>query len=338
MKRLHLFAIASVSATFLTGVLVACSSDDTVVSSPDAGGLPDANEPDTAQPPVGDAATDAPQPEVDAGFNVDTYSDKIADTLCNALTRCCYGDSNVPDDGGVDGGAAGSGAFERSACLHIYDAIGFENSNAGVNSTKENIVVNQAKANECLANINTLACSLDGAGLKTIRASCFAALEGQLKQGDGCKTSLECGAGLFCDPGLDGGGAADAGIRGACAPLRGEGGNCSIVDTGNPAADSYVGEEACSSRGGGDTNLRCDSYYDGDMPADDGPIGNPDGYRDDRSTWKCRAQVDNDHICNTSVSCANGICNPSVGYYCESPSVYFLENICSSYIYNPPPP
>ncbi|MBN9166035.1 MAG: hypothetical protein BGO98_21220 [Myxococcales bacterium 68-20] len=320
MSKLHLFCYVSLATLGLTGALVACSSDDTIITNNDGGpnptadaGVPDAEPSDDAGPDV-----------TDAGLKVETYAEQVADTMCNALTRCCFGNANVPDGGTVDGGESGSGVFDRAECLGLYSRLGFENANVGLSTTTKNVVVNQAKGADCIAKINALMCNLDGASLKAIRSACFEALEGQLKSGEACKTSLECASGLFCLPGDGGVVVADGGSNGTCAPLRTKGQPCSLQETGNDEVDSTASEIACSWRGGGDTSLRCASYE-----------STTGSYKADRSTWTCEPTVANGEICNTTVSCADGICDPGDDFdkfVCEPVLTYFNKFACSAHV------
>jgi len=319
MKNLRLFFFVSSTAVGLAGALVACSSDDVIVS-PDGGTDSDAGgQPDATQPVDGGAADTGPDVITDAGLKVETYADQVADTICNALTRCCFGNSNVPEGGVVDGGT-----FDRGECLRVYATLGFESSNLGLATTQQNVQVNQAKGAECIAKINSLMCELSGTSLREIRSACFSALEGQLQNGAPCRTSLECASGLFCLPSDGDGGVGDGGIVGACAPLRKAGENCSIQDTGDPEADSVGAEIACSWRGGGDTNLRCASY---DIVSG--------AYKTDRLEWTCEPAVANGAFCNTTVSCADGICDPGEvfdKYTCEPVLTYFNKFSCEAHI------
>lgn len=315
MKALRLIFTVSFAATGFAGGVIACSSDDPGTGLPDAGIEPDAAPFDDA-----DAPDAGPDVITDAGLKVETYAEQIANTICNALTRCCFGNADVPEGVVVDGGDAGSGAFDRAECLDVYAKLGFESSNLGLSVSHQNVQVNQAKGAECIAKINSLMCDLTGASLKEIRSACFSALEGQLQDGAPCRTSLECEKGLFCLPGD--GGVGDA--VGACAPLRTAGQSCSIQDTGEPSADSTASEIACSWRGGGDTSLRCASY--------DSVTG---GYKVDRSQWTCEPAVANGESCNTTVSCADGICDPGEAfdkYTCEPVLTYFNRFACAAHI------
>jgi hypothetical protein len=294
------------------GVLLACSSshDDNNNGDNDSG------SPFTPPPPTGTATSGLPPdpgPLVDAGMTLGTYQTDVADALCNALTRCCYNNSNVPQDGGVDGGDAGSGFFNRSQCLAVYRALGFENANQGLNVTKDSITLDQTKAADCLSKIDSLTCNLDGTTLRTIRTACFDALVGQLPSGGACKVSLQCGQGLFCEAPGDGG-------FGACKPLRADGGACGdFAGTGDDNIDSTTAEERCSWRGGGNTDLACASY--------DLVTGN---YKTNRADWTCEAQVVNGDICNTTVSCADGVCDPINGFLCKPALAYWSDVVCGA--------
>lgn len=329
MNKLRTFVFASSAASMiLAGTLVACSSDDDPIISNDAGG-PDGSKPDVADRPDAsdEDVVDSGKPDVvtDSGLKVETYADQVANTLCNALTRCCFGNSNVADGGIVDAAAYEADAastFNRNECIGLYETLGFESSNVGLETTKSNVVVNQAKGADCVAKINTLACNLDGASLKTIRAACFGALEGQLANGAPCKATLECNSGAFCL----GAGTSDAGtpLTGTCAPLRTQGQSCDIQNTGTDSTDSNAAEVACSHRGGGSNNLRCASY--------DPTTG---AYKTDRAGWTCEPAVANGEICNTTVSCLNGICDPGDNfdkYTCEPVLTYFNKFACTNHL------
>lgn len=343
MKNMRFFLLASISSLSCAAIfLAACSDDDTAVTvnppdggqsetggKTDSGGETDGgDEPDAKA----DANVDA---NVDAGLKLDTFADTVANALCNTLTKCCFGNANVADGGAVDGGT-----FNRGRCVDIYSDLGFENSLLGNTPvTLGNVTLDQAKGADCLAKLNALSCSLTGAELKTARAACFGALSGKVAANQPCRASLECAPGHFCLPDADAG-AADAGLPdagtaviGKCAPLRGAGGNCSIVDTtggcaggdtqcvyDNSINDSNVAEEACSYRGGGDTVLRCSSYD-----------AVNDVYRA-RGDWKCEAPVANESGCNSTVWCADGICDPTAGFLCKSPATYFTPDSCKAFV------
>jgi hypothetical protein len=333
MRKLHLLALIAISAWGGFGALAACTSE-TVVTN-DAG--TDAGTQDVVQPTVDvvDPPKDAGAEDVltDAGLKLESYAETVATAMCNALARCCFGNASLDAGDPIDGGT-----FDRAECQGLYKLLGFESSNVGLAITQENVVLNQAKGAECLAKIDALACNLDGPSLKQIRAACFEALQGQLPNGAPCRTSLECQDGHFCMPfGSDAGsedagpdaGSEDAGPdaspapTGFCTPLRKEGENCSVIDTGDPNVDSIASEIACSQRGGGDTGLRCDSY---DFDAG--------GWRP-RSEWTCQKTVPNGAGCNTTVWCSEGICDPGdelEKYICEPMLVYFNKFACQAHV------
>lgn len=329
MKNLRLVVFLG-GTTFVASasMLVACSSDDTVVTvTPDSGdtGTPDGGKADVD-------TTDANQPDTnppfDGGFKPATFAGNVAEALCNTLTRCCFNQNDVPDGGAVDGGK-----FDRSRCVDIYKDLGFEGSLVGEDEAMlANVTLDQTKAADCIAKIDALQCNLTGADLKAARSVCFGALAGKLAPGQPCRASLECAPGNFCLPLADGGVPADGGadggapVIGQCAALRAQGQNCSIVETNaadydSNVLDSNVAEEACSYRGGGDTNLRCASYD---------PVGQDYKSRDQ---WTCETTVANDEVCNSTVWCSNGICDPTNGdYVCRSPVVYFTPEGCGSFV------
>jgi hypothetical protein len=303
----------------VAGVLVACSSDDTVVTAPDAAPFEppyDSSIPDAAVP---DTST-----EVDAGFTIESYNDLVADTLCNSLTRCCYGNADVPQDGGVDGGDAGS-YFDRAACHTIFAGLGFESSNQNLLAAKANVALNQAKGVDCINKITALSCNLGLAELKAARAVCFGALEGQLQAGAACKSSMECASGTFCKPSAPDASAADGGTLGQCAALRASGDSCNVFDTGEDYGDSSLAELACSSRAGGDTGLGCTSN---DRASYLGVTA--------RTEWKCGQGAANGEHCLYTTQCADGICDPGDDlkkYTCEPALTYFNRVACTSYIH-----
>ena len=95
-------------------------------------------------------------------------------------------------------------------------------------------------------------------------------------------------------------------------------------ETGNDEVDSTASEIACSWRGGGDPSLRCASYE-----------STTGSYKADRSTWTCEPTVANGEICNTTVSCADGICDPGDDFdkfVCEPVLTYFNKFACSAHV------
>ncbi len=299
MKKLRALALISIPTFFsLAGLLVACGDDDTVVTGDGGvdGTSPDA-QPDTEVPEAGpDTGLDAGPPPK----SVADFAAQVETALCGSFTRCCFGDANLADGGAVDGGR-----YDANECGRLYKGIGFEFSSTGHELVDGGeAAIDGAKALACLDRIKNLPCALTGPEMTAARATCFDAIVGARTTGQPCEGSIECAKGNFCDP--DGG---------TCAPLRGAGGACSIFDTGSDERDSVRSEEACSWRGSGDTQLRCDSYN-----AETGV------YRA-RGDWKCQPQVEADAGCNSTVWCKDAICDAFDGYYCKSP-VEIFTNYC----------
>jgi hypothetical protein len=310
MKKLRLVAFVSVSCAFVAAApLVACS-DDTSVNPPVDGGRTDG-------PTPGDSSTDtnvidAPldTADFDAGLKLDTIADTVSARMCNALARCCFG-TPTPADGGADGGT-----FDRVACQNLYADLGFENSSVGHTLfTGGKVGLDQQKGKDCLDKIDALACSLTGAALQDIRTSCFAAIKGLATNGQACNQSVECATGLFCNP--TGSGA----FTGTCTALKTAGQPCGVFTGESVEKNAVRGEEACSYRGSGTPALHCDSLDD---------VG---GYTDP-ATWTCKPTVANGQLCNSSVWCTSGICDPDT-FLCTSPSQYFTKYSCEAQIITP---
>jgi hypothetical protein len=323
MKNLRLYALlACCSSIAFAGLVAACSSDDDVTTSTPDGG-PEASKPDTGGGTDSgggtDTGTDAP---FDGGIVPTNFSNDVANAICNALTRCCYGNANVPEGGAVDGGT-----FDRPECLKVYKDLGFQGSLVGnpeISGGK--VEIDQTKGAECLQKINTMQCNINGTDFKAIRKSCFDAVKGKVAAGQPCKGSIECAPGTFCNPTPDAGfPAGDSGtepfrVPGTCTALKANGQPCSVTDAGpSEFIDSLMAEYACSYRAGGDTNLRCAS-------ADDAGNYLP------RDEWKCAATVGNEQYCNSSAWCADGVCDPESGYVCKSPIQYFNSDNCTTHL------
>lgn len=312
MRNVRLYLVtAALTTTTAAALLLACG-DDVDVSTDVDGGVPEAGvdataDADTGAPPA-DAGVDAPViPVLD-------YAGLVADGLCSSLTRCCFGDANLADGGAVDGGDGTTRHYDAAQCRTLYRSLGFEYSNIGADQADAGVVVDPVKAQACLDQVKALPCDLPGDKLEEVRASCFEAVVGQRKIGEPCHGSVECAKGAFCD--VSG---SDGGPLGTCAALRGQGQSCGVVNTGNISTDSESAEEACSWRGGGDTNLRCASYE-----ADGG------AYIQDYAQWTCQPTVALGEICNTTVSCEKGICDIDQNYICASPVNYF-GRICQAF-------
>lgn len=305
---LRLFAFASLGTTALFGTLViACGDDDTdLTPTPTL----DSGQPDTS-------TADVVTPEEDAGADADasaplTYEQVltgVASEICGSIARCCFTGQNIPDGGPVDAAVYGDGAvYDAPKCQNQVRLSGFEFSSVGAGAADGGTVtVNEAKARECFDRLRVLSCSLPAAELATARAACFAALNGTLPSGSDCTGSLQCGTGQFCDPTKKDAGAG-TGIQGTCQPLRAQGESCDVFNSGDDFTDSLSDEEACSTRGGGDTGLRCDTWQ-----------GVAGGYLP-RNQWTCQPTLALDSECNSTVQCNGGICDEGNGdFVCRTP-------------------
>ncbi|MBX3225444.1 MAG: hypothetical protein KF795_33370 [Labilithrix sp.] len=299
MKKLRVFAVTGLASMVgFAAFIAACGDDDLIVTDGGPDGQADTAPDGTAD----DGGTDAPS---DARPDVVTVPDFVAEiegALCGSLTRCCFGSATVPDGGAVDGGT-----YNGGKCLGLVRNLGFEFSSVGAEYVDAGTVeIDSAKATACSNQLKALACNLTGQQLAATRKVCFEAFVGKRTAGQSCAQSIECQPGQLCDP--DGG---------TCAPLRGDGGSCHVYvsDPPNDIIDSVKDEEACSTRGSGDTKLRCASY-DFDL-----------GDYLPRAQWTCQPQVEFDAGCNSTVWCKDSVCDPFEGYYCKSPVPYF-DNYC----------
>jgi len=305
MMKLRSFVLVSLP-TLTAGALfvLACGDDDdTVLVEDDRDAQVDVARPD-ANGSI-DAGADA-DADLDSGRQADVvtpqsvseFASEVEKELCGSLTRCCFGVPGLPNGAPVDGGR-----FSRDACAALYRNIGFEFSTTGARFVDGGeALIDKDVGRDCLAEIQLLSCNLSGPEMTRVRTKCFDAIVGTRTAGQPCEGSIECARGLFCNP-VDGG---------TCAPLRGDGGACSVFNSGNAAIDSVRSEEACSWRGSGDTRLVCSSFDAGT------------GEYTARNEWVCRPQVALGDTCNSTVWCRDGICdfNDSV---CKSPLEIFTS-------------
>lgn len=297
MKNLRLIAWLSIVVGSGAAVMLACTSEETSVT-PDTDAGPDA---------ASDAKVDSAVPPADAGVDaaevLKTFPERLAEALCRSQSRCCFGNPNLDGGSAVDGGT-----YDRALCLKLGKQLGFETSASGFGAARpQTVVVDQAKADECVQKVDALVCNTPGSVLAEVRSACFNAFQGQLAAGADCVNGVECAKGLFCT-------ATDGGL-GKCAALRAADGPC-----GDWTSDPNRAEEACSWRGGGEPGLHCETFD----PTDAGDYT-------DAGTWKCKANVANGQPCNSSVWCAQGICDPSNSeYVCKDPLPYFGS--CSEFI------
>jgi hypothetical protein len=91
------------------------------------------------------------------------------------------------------------------------------------------------------------------------------------------------------------------------------------INSNEMVDDSYAAEESCSWRGGGDTNLACTSV--------DQATGL---YKANRAEWTCETPIGDGGACNTSVSCADGLCDTDT-FTCVPVLQYFNANACTNF-------
>lgn len=258
---MHKRNIALISAAFTavsvgTMLVVACTGDDGFLV-PDAsvdGTVPvDGNSPDTFVPPADggtdarDGATadaaDAADAQGDShvvtpdGSTILSHAQQEIEALCTYTKGCCAG--------------AGVAAFDMAKCTALYKDFGFQGDLVGVKDDvlrAGNVLVDTARGAQCYNAIKTLTCkNITAAAYSGAREHCFETLRGTLAANANCRATIECQAGLFCEPFSDGGtfpsdgGTGDAGVApiiGRCVAVRAVGATCAA-------------NEECSYRGDG---------------------------------------------------------------------------------------
>jgi len=316
--------------------LIACGDDDTATTpGADAGTDTSVTTPDTGAGMIPDAGSDVAVGEAPDAAAVSSFRAKIDSALCSTVTRCCFNDPNL-----ADGGAVTGGHYNAASCSASVDPLGFENSNVGLDAVDQTkLSVDPTKAVDCLSKINALTCDLPGAELAAARAACFGAVIGTTPNGGACTASMACLTGSYCKPTET-----DGSFAGMCAPLAGANGLCATfpfagtVGTDAEIANAKKSEEACSTRGGGDTALHCNSYNpDLVSPPEGQPGYNPNLYRP-RADWKCVPTEAIGNGCNSTVWCANGLCDPSNNnFVCTTPLQYFQTSGACTAVVTPSP-
>lgn len=313
MKNLRLFAFATGSLLISTGVLLACSDDDSVVTTPGADGgdggtdsSRDNNVAPDADAGVADVVTDTnPDVITDAGLKLETFANELASVMCDTLSRCCFG---APNDGGttLDGG----GKFNRAACENFYDGIGFDTSLVGFRGIQSNAALDQGEAAACLQKVRAMTCSVTGTEYNSIRGSCYAAIKGKATASQACTNSVDCAQGTYCKS-TDGG-------PGTCAALAGDGGACGVFDTGDQNTDLARADEVCSWKAGGVPKQFCDSidFVSGVRP---------------KAEWRCAPGRPNGGDCANTNWCSDGICNPDT-LACTSPLGLYPQVACGQFV------
>ncbi|HVM69362.1 MAG TPA: hypothetical protein VM204_05945 [Gaiellaceae bacterium] len=291
----------------LTGFLFACSSDDTVITPTDAGadggGGAEASVTDGGiDTGIPDAKPDAPEVFPDAGLTLDNYSGKLAQVLCRTLARCCFGDPNLDGGAAVDGGT-----YDEQGCIDFHTAVGFGSSAGELPANNTNLVLDNARGNECVAKIDTLTCDTPGAMYTAVAKACFAAIVGKQTAGQACTKSIECAPGHFCVP-SDGG-------AGSCQALRGADGNCGDwFGTDDPVNNAELSGEACSYRGKGvDTGRYCDFY---DFAGGD--------FRP-QAEWKCKVAGGVGAQCASTPWCKDALCDDLSTATCVATKEFFAK-------------
>jgi hypothetical protein len=249
--------------TSLTLAAAGCTGDDTV-SPVDASVDQTADTQADVRPPTdsgGDGqATDAPLdvsadvgrdggPDVRDGGGADAptlidYPAAVNAAYCTRIAQCCL-----------------SANFDFAKCNAVLDdpAVGGVRGISLYNASLDagTVVYDASAAAACLAEVTSIPCGLISAvDLVKLQTDCFAAMTGTIAvNANGCKTSLECVTGAYCDR-------ADAGDGGlgTCAALAPDGGGC-------------VRDEQCSYLAQGKPPSQCDNdaqVCEGTLPVDAG--------------------------------------------------------------------
>jgi hypothetical protein len=311
-KQLRVLAMSVLGSVAACAVfIVACSEEEIVRTDAGTEAGTDGGGADVITPTEDGGVKDTGTPDV---ISIPDFVGQIESAMCGSLARCCFGNENIADGGVVDGGKT----YNGGKCLAVVKGLGFEFSAVGTEFIDGGTVaVDATKAADCAAKLKALTCNMTGQELATIRTACYDSFVGNRVAGQACIQSVQCPKGHLCDPTKDGG---------TCQPLRGDGGSCDVyalADGGDIIVNSIKNEEACSTRGGGDTKLHCNTYD---------PNAAPPYYRP-RNEWVCVPQVPINGDCNSTVWCDNGICDTRDtngdgfdDYQCHSPVDYFATN------------
>jgi hypothetical protein len=319
MKNLsfRLLAMLSGGVVAAAGVVMACSSDDTIVTNPDAspldGGKEGSSDADTNE----DAKTDVKEP-LDAGLTPANFAGLVADALCRGYAKCCFGNENLDAGAKVDAGDAG---YDQQGCLKFYQSTGYTGSSTGLLEADESkYTIDQTKGAECLQKLKSLACgAINATEHKAIRSACFNAIVGKLGAGQPCVDSAECTPGNFCNKG-----AAPDGGAGVCEAVRAA--NVACGNTQDPVlAPEYAAayaDEVCSYRAGGDSYC---TYF----------TFNPDGgegWFNAKADWKCKAGQATGSDCANDSWCAAGSACAYETSKCGPSDTNFPPDTCNSFI------
>lgn len=229
----HLRKSATIVAAALAGVgvvsggIIACSSDDTVVTTDGGADTGPDVQTDTQTPPP-------PPPPGDAGKDVivveaSTLADFLtqnAAATCIRYKECCAG---VTDAG-----------FDLARCNTDFSGTGWDQSITAVNATGVTdggrIAFDPAAATDCLTGVRNMTCkNTTAAEFRGVWEKCFAAVNGTSPVNGPCRNDVECVKTAYCDTSVDGG---------ACRALLGSGAAC------KPGDPPFLGSQ-CSYRGTG---------------------------------------------------------------------------------------
>lgn len=231
-NRLMLVALGLAAASAATAGLIACSSDDTVVTSdsgtPEGGGT-DSSAGDTGSDGGTDANSDNFVP-VEAG----TLAEFIrlnAEATCARFRDCC-----------------GGTGFDLAKCNADFATAGWAQSLTdlavpGV-ATGGKVVYDPAAGSACLTAVRNMTCkNTPATEFKNAVDKCFAAAKGSAAASAACRSNVECQPTAFCDLADPDGG--------VCTPLKGTGVQCTPT----------IGE--CSYRSATGTSRCLDTDVDG---------------------------------------------------------------------------
>lgn len=303
MRRVARFSVAlglvAGSGALLSYGLIGCSGDDTVVgvdaatdSTTDVVEGPDA---DTGAPDVDDGGSFDAKPDVKQ-LTFDEFINQQSVLLCQRYAQCCFG--------------ADAAAFDTNKCVAAISPFGLASNveglrvpgvvfpaDGGPDGGGVNLVIDQVKANTCLAELSTLDCPTITANAyaKTVQ-DCYGAVTGTLPPGNGpCLDSAECAPGNFC------GAVNDGGTR-TCTPLLQAGATCN----GSPA------NVACQYRGELGAAARCERYKapDGGAPSN-----------------VCTARLANGAACSSGWDCQSDLCDFG-NHLCASSAVTIGPSTC----------
>ena len=299
------FVLAGVVAVSggLAGMMVGCSSDDSVGETSDGGGTTDGttggdSSYDSGGGDSGDSGGDAGRdtgPKFDAGApTLLTYSDQINAILCQHLAFCCTGTTS-------------GGDFDIAKCETVFGSTP-NATGLGLNRAFApyvdggHIQFDAAKAQKCFDDINSLGCgAVSSNTLLTLQADCLAAAAGTIAaDATGCAGSAECVPPAHCEV-ADGGGS-----TGTCRAPKAQGALC---DPGTFVGGKFYEAQAecgklvtgipryCANQ---DTWVGC-----GPVADDAGNVNCVTG------TNTCQSQLPLDAGCYLNVECLSNLCGNS---------------------------